>query len=257
MRGTARVRPGLPLHPRTLWIFALCYIVAANLAGGSSWWGLVGLSFLLVVVGWMLSISWRKVLRGMWIPTPFLAAGVAMVFTTPGDVWFVVPGVDLPVTVQGGWKYLEIAWKVYLCWTVAAVVFQSRRPEEILQGLAALRVPAALVGILAVMLRYLEVLVGEGRRTLRAKTARTGRARLGFRRLSRDAWLFRVYGALVGNLFLRALARAQRVHLAMLARGYDGRLLPSPGEGRMTEQDWGMVSLAVLLPLIILLGGGR
>ena len=34
----------------------------------------------------------------------------------------------------------------------------------------------------------------------------------------------RVYGHILGHLLLRSLARAQRVHLAMLCRGFDGEI---------------------------------
>ncbi|MYH40767.1 MAG: energy-coupling factor transporter transmembrane protein EcfT, partial [Chloroflexi bacterium] len=42
-------------------------------------------------------------------------------------------------------------------------------------------------------------------------------------------WRARVSGHLVGTLFVRSIERSERVHAAMLARGYDGearRLAP-------------------------------
>ncbi len=44
------------------------------------------------------------------------------------------------------------------------------------------------------------------------------------------------YGPLVGHLLLRAFERAQRVHLAMTARGFDGELR-SLRELRWTARD--------------------
>jgi cobalt/nickel transport system permease protein len=35
---------------------------------------------------------------------------------------------------------------------------------------------------------------------------------------------WRIFGHLVGQLLLRTLARAQRIHLAMLCRGFDGEI---------------------------------
>jgi cobalt/nickel transport system permease protein len=55
---------------------------------------------------------------------------------------------------------------------------------------------------------------------------------------------------MVGNLFLRAFERSDRIFVAMLSRGYDGevRLLPLPP---MTAVTWG--ALAVGLSLLGLL----
>ena len=36
----------------------------------------------------------------------------------------------------------------------------------------------------------------------------------------------RVFGSMAGHLLLRTMDRAQRVHLAMLSRGFDGTIRP-------------------------------
>ena len=47
-------------------------------------------------------------------------------------------------------------------------------------------------------------------------------------------WRARVAGNLVGTLFVRSIERSERVHAAMLARGYDGepRQLAAPALDR-------------------------
>ena len=62
--------------------------------------------------------------------------------------------------------------------------------------------------------RYLHLLGDEARRLRRAATAR-GSA-------PRSLWQITAIGHLIGALFLRSYARAERVHAAMLARGFDG-----------------------------------
>jgi len=62
------------------------------------------------------------------------------------------------------------------------------------------------------MLRYLDLIVGESARM------RTARASRGFNSRGPRAW--RVIATGVGALFARSHARGERVHLAMLSRGY-------------------------------------
>lgn len=79
---------------------------------------------------------------------------------------------------------------------------------------ATLGVPAQLVQIMGFMVRYLDVVTDE---LGRMRTARESR---GFTALNPRHWP--VLGRSVGALFIRSFERGERVHLAMIARGYDG-----------------------------------
>jgi cobalt/nickel transport system permease protein len=74
--------------------------------------------------------------------------------------------------------------------------------------------PPVLVATLHFMYRYLFVLAEELDRMAHARRART------FRRTGRLDW--GILTGLIGVLFLRAFERGERVHAAMLARGWDG-----------------------------------
>ena len=65
---------------------------------------------------------------------------------------------------------------------------------------------------LALMYRYLPVLAEEARRMERARASRT------FSRKRRIVW--QNLGAVVGRLFVRTTDRAERIYLAMCARGW-------------------------------------
>jgi cobalt/nickel transport system permease protein len=75
-----------------------------------------------------------------------------------------------------------------------------------------MRVPALLVTTLALMHRYLFVLLDESERMRRARSSRT------FWRQRRARW--RMLGTVVGQLFVRASERAERIYAAMCARGW-------------------------------------
>ncbi len=76
-------------------------------------------------------------------------------------------------------------------------------------------VPAVLTVATGFMLRYVFVLVSELSRLRRSWEAR---------RVGRLHWLaeFRYLGSLIGVLLIKSYERAERVYLAMCARGFDG-----------------------------------
>ena len=85
---------------------------------------------------------------------------------------------------------------------------------SLLSALARLGLPGLLVTTLHFLYRYLHVLAEELDRMAKARRSRT------FRRSGRLDW--GLLTGLLGVLFLRAFERGDRVHAAMLARGWDG-----------------------------------
>jgi cobalt/nickel transport system permease protein len=86
--------------------------------------------------------------------------------------------------------------------------------RSILAALAWLRVPPALVATLHLMYRYLFVLAEQLGRMARARRSRS------FRRSRWGDWP--LSAGLIAALMLRSFERGERVHAAMLARGWDG-----------------------------------
>ena len=88
----------------------------------------------------------------------------------------------------------------------------------LIQTLRRLGCPALVVSTLHFMNRYSHVLVEERNRMLIASRARSfGRKRSLWARWS-------MLGNLLGALFLRAMERGERVHTAMVSRGWDGTI---------------------------------
>jgi cobalt/nickel transport system permease protein len=94
--------------------------------------------------------------------------------------------------------------------------------HHLLAALRKLGMPAVLVATLQFMDRYRHVLTNELDRMTTARRART------FDR--RDSLAWGLLTGLIGMLFLRTFERAERVHGAMVARGWDG-VLRSLDEG--------------------------
>jgi cobalt/nickel transport system permease protein len=95
---------------------------------------------------------------------------------------------------------------------------------SLLIALRRLGAPPVLVATLHFMYRYIHVLADELGRMVQARRARS------FRRSGRLDW--GILSGLIGVLFLRAMERGERVHAAMLARGWDGTFRTLDGAER-------------------------
>ena len=87
------------------------------------------------------------------------------------------------------------------------------------RGLERLRLPNTMVQIMAFMIRYLEVVGDDLRRQQIALASR------GFSARNPRHWP--VLARSAGALFIRSYERGERVYLAMLSRGYTGRMPPT------------------------------
>jgi cobalt/nickel transport system permease protein len=94
------------------------------------------------------------------------------------------------------------------------------------------------------MLRYIDVLAGEARRMRIARVSRGYDPRF--------LWQAKAYAVGVGALFLRAFERGERVYLAMVSRGYTGRL-PAPEGGGATAAQWAAAGWVPLVAAAIAL----
>lgn len=84
--------------------------------------------------------------------------------------------------------------------------------HDVLQELRSWHFPAVMLTTLALMYRYLPVLTEESRRMARARASRT------FHRRRLATW--QDLSQVIGQLFIRSAERAQRIYLAMCARGW-------------------------------------
>ncbi|HET6534118.1 MAG TPA: CbiQ family ECF transporter T component, partial [Actinoplanes sp.] len=122
--------------------------------------------------------------------------------------------------------------------------------RALLVGLERLRLPARLVQIASFMLRYADVITGEMRRMRIARESRCFAAR------SVHGW--RTLGHAAGALFVRCYERGERVHLAMLARGYTGSMPAAggPAGGPVAPLTWAAAfALPVAAGLVLAAGG--
>jgi cobalt/nickel transport system permease protein len=160
---------------------------------------------------WTAYAGWSAVLLGLALLSGVHLGrlGLRLVMVEPFAV-----GVALLSLVQpdGPRIFAAVLTRGTLCLSIMLLLAVSTRFTDILRVLWRIRVPALLVTVLALMYRYLFLLVGESARLARARRSRT----MSHGRLT--AW--HASASIVARLFVRSSERAERVYAAMCARGW-------------------------------------
>ena len=125
--------------------------------------------------------------------------------------------------------------------------------SRLLRALERMHFPRLLLTVMALLYRYLFLLLGEFLRLTRASRARNWEA--GSLRIR-----LRAIGGILGSLFLRTYGRGERVYTAMLARGYDGHFRTLT-ETSLSRRDYAAMAgllaavLAVFVPAVVSTAG--
>ncbi len=112
--------------------------------------------------------------------------------------------------------------KSYLSALAVLLLVATTRLPDLLKALEFLRMPGSLLMTVHFLYRYLFVLSEEAQHIRYARRSRSGAGRRSWRPGLRAA------GTAIAVLFARSHARAERIHRAMLARGFSGRLPTRP-----------------------------
>jgi cobalt/nickel transport system permease protein len=158
------------------------------------------------------------------VALPFALAAVTVMFSTTGQPLLTarVFHWDFAITDTGLIRFFGIVAKSWLSVQMAVILTASTPFPALLWAMRSLRVPKVLVTIVGFAYRYMFVIADEVLRMLRARAARSGVREPGRRGGGSILWRARVTGGIAGNLFLRSIARSERIYDAMVARGYDG-----------------------------------
>lgn len=203
------------LDPRAKIVGLVAVTLVAVSTPIEAWPVFVACALVLAGVAWLGRVSagdiWRR--ARFVLPVVLLAALLVPLFRTGGESWSLGP---LTVHEAGLATFGAVAAKATIG-TVAAVLLGATTSfPSVLRGLEALHTPRLLVLIAAFMYRYLFVIAEEVGRMRAALAAR------GYR--PRSTLHASALGRVATALFLRSYSRGERVYLAMLARGYTGRM---------------------------------
>jgi cobalt ECF transporter T component CbiQ/cobalamin biosynthesis protein CbiM len=193
-----------------------------------------GYTVLLAVTAVLARVRAGWLLKRSLIEVPFVILAVVLPFIGSGETVRVL-GLDLHVEgLYGAWNILV---KGTLGVLASLLLAATTTPRDLIFGLDRLRCPQIITQIATFMLRYLEVITAEARRMRVARVSRGYDPRF--------LWQVRAFATGVGALFLRAFERGERVYLAMVSRGYTGRL-PAPDRSGAGAAQW---TAAAMLPL--------
>ena len=208
---------GLPAYGKLLGLLGFVLVVVATPVpaelGSRGWLPYAAYGVLLLALVRIAQLPPALVARRSLVETPFLVFAALMPFVAGGPRLELGP---LSLSESGLVGGLAVAIKATLGVVTAVVLAATTPARDLLVGLERLRLPGPLVAIMSFMVRYISVVAGDA---ARMRVARESRGYSG----GRVGHLGAV-AAGAGTLFVRSYERGERVHLAMLARGYDGRM---------------------------------
>ncbi len=171
-------------------------------------------------------LRFRFVLVRLAAVVPFILFAVLIPFIASGEQ---IQVLGISVSHEGLWAMWNIIAKATLGATASIVLAATTEIPEMLRGMTILKVPATLTAIAMFMVRYLVLVSNELGRMRVAMTAR------GYD--PRWLWQAKPIAASAGALFIRSYERGERVHAAMLSRGFTGTM-PAINQRRATRGEW-------------------
>jgi len=256
-------RPGLlqSLDPRAKMISILAVIFATSLVSDLRLLILVYALTVLLAAASKIEV-WFFIKR-VWLFIPLFAGIIAvpMIFNVfiPGDPLYMVavlgPGahlgpLQLPesiyITRQGTAAAIIFTMRVAACVSAVVLLFLTTPQQILFKSLHSVGVPKLYVLTLQMAYRYIFLLMDLIREMYVARKARTIRS-AGM--LDEQKWV----GGRIGYTMVRSLSMSEKVHMAMMSRGFNGEVHIMQ-EFEMKGRDWlaGAAALSLSFLLVLL-----
>jgi cobalt/nickel transport system permease protein len=213
--------------------------VGAATLPGDAWKALGVLLVLVLVLAVLARLPLLRLVARMAGPLGFVVlASVGLLVLVPG-----APAArfgPVVVTRAGVDRFAFVLGRAVVALGAAVVLVSTTTFPDLLHALRVVRLPRVVTSALGLAYRLLYVFVDETERLQRAARSRNARGgSAGWRRV-----LVGTAAAVLG----RAFARAERTHMAMVARGYDGDL---PSLRTWTWTPRVVVALAGVIVLVV------
>jgi cobalt/nickel transport system permease protein len=223
-------------------VAVLAFIVVSVATPITRWQAFIAYFLAIFAASLVAKIPTLTLLTRALIEIPFIFFAILMPFFGTGERFEIGPLNLYRESLLAG---AAIVVKGTLGVLSAVVLSTSTTARELLRGLEKLHLPKLMVQIAAFMLRYVNVINDEMERM---KVARESR---GFIATGMKDW--KVLATAASALFIRSYERGERVHLAMLSRGYTGVLPHDLSEGA-TLRTWAQgLALPIFAALVLLL----
>jgi cobalt/nickel transport system permease protein len=249
------------LDPRAKLVSILAVIFAVSLVGDLRL--LIFVYLLTLLFSHLSKIDVLFFIKRVWLFIPIFAGIIAvpMIFNIffPGDplvqLAYLGPGAHLGpfslpdsifITRQGVNAAVIFTMRVATCVSAIVLLFLTTPQQILFKSLRTVGVPKLYVLTLEMAYRYIFLLMDLVREMYVAKKARTIKARGMF---EEQKWV----GGRIGYTLIRSLDMSEKVHMAMMSRGYNGDV-KIMHEFKMQNRDYAAgvaaISLSVVLVLI-------
>jgi cobalt/nickel transport system permease protein len=248
------------LDPRTKLISILAVIFATSLIGDLD--VLIFVYTLTLIFAYLSKIEVWFFIKRVWLFIPIFAGIIAlpMIFNIflPGQCVFQVaylgPGAHLGpfslpsnicITKEGLNMAIVFTMRVATCVSAVVLLFISTPQQVLFKSLRTIGVPRLYVLTLEMTYRYIFLLMDLIREMYVAKRARTIRPRSMF---EEQKWV----GGRMGYTLIRSIDMSEKVHKAMMSRGYNGDVKVMQ-QFKMQNRDYIAAAAAISLSLVLVL----
>lgn len=211
------------------------FVLCAAITPRTAIWAFAVYGTLLAAVIAIAGIPLRFVVARLAAVLPFVVFAFLVPVIGEGER---VPVLGVPLSIEGLWAMWSILAKAGVGATSSIILAGTTEVADLLKGLTRLRVPPVFVSITSFMVRYMELMADSLGRMRTAMVAR------GYD--PRWLWQAKPIASSAGALFVRSYERGERIHAAMVARGYTG-VMPDLAGKPAGVSDW---LKAMFLPLL-------
>jgi cobalt/nickel transport system permease protein len=222
------------MAPEAKLVAAIGMVVSIAVTPREAIWAFGAYAFSIATIAFLSRIRLSFIAVRLLAVAPFVLFALFIPFVATGEtieVGFV------EVSVDGLWGAWNILVKAVLGASVSILLTATTEVAAIIRGFRVLHVPALFVAIATFMIRYLELISDELGRMRIAMTSRGYDPR----------WITqaRPIASSAGALFIRTYERGERVHAAMVARGFTGEM-PTFEKPTIAGSQWVAVIVVVL-----------
>jgi cobalt/nickel transport system permease protein len=227
-----------PVHalpPQCKLAAQVLFVFAVVVTPREAFWAFALYAAIILALIRLAELPFGFVAKRLVFEVPFLLFAVLLPFIGQGER---VEVLGMSLSREGLWGAWNIVAKATLGLAASIVVAATTTMPEFLRGFERLHLPRAFTATFSFMIRYLDVIAEDMRRM---KVARQSRGHD-----PRWLWQARAVATSAGALFIRSYERGERVHLAMLSRGFTGSL-PQVDERPGSFGTW---AAALAVPLV-------
>ena len=232
-----------PVHrmpPAPKVVATVVFVLAVAFTPARTYWPFLWYGTLLTVAIVLAQLPVATLAKRMMVEIPFLLFVLLLPFVG-GSPKVDVLGVGL--SQVGLYAAATIALKASFGLLATGVLAATTTLPDVISGLEQLRLPRILTTVASFMVRYTEVLLDELNRLRTARACRCGNPRW--------LWQARDIAACLSALFIRSLERGERVHVAMLSRGFTGTMPAGLSPAPASRRSWAGASV---LPTLAIAG---